>query len=47
MEALTNSVGNVSFQIENGQSVLMYTYSKGYRDIAKQLLTKDGIDAGL
>ncbi|KAE8364765.1 ankyrin repeat-containing domain protein [Aspergillus caelatus] len=46
MEVLINSVGNVNFQIENGQSLLMYTYSRGYGDIAKQLLTKDGIDAG-
>ncbi|GAB1203695.1 hypothetical protein APSETT445_002332 [Aspergillus pseudonomiae] len=46
MEILINGVENVNFQIENGQSVLLYTYSKGYRSIAKQLLTKDGIDAG-
>ncbi|KNG85415.1 ankyrin repeat-containing protein [Aspergillus nomiae NRRL 13137] len=46
MEILINGVENVNFQIENGQSVLLYTYSKGYRSIAKQLLTKNGIDAG-
>ncbi|KJK61741.1 Ankyrin repeats 3 copy [Aspergillus parasiticus SU-1] len=46
MEVIINSVGNVNFQIEKGQSVLLYTYSRFYRGIAKQLLTKDGIDAG-
>ncbi|EIT77572.1 unnamed protein product [Aspergillus oryzae] len=46
MEVIINSVGNVNFQIEKGQSVLLYTYSRFYRGIAKQLLTKDGVDAG-
>ncbi|OGM50625.1 ankyrin repeat-containing protein [Aspergillus bombycis] len=46
MEILINGVENVNFQIENGQSVLLSTSPKGYRGIAKQLLTKDGIDAG-